>query len=313
MNNIELTLLDESQLKSDSDEQLTLFKDRPNTVTGFATDFAILTSAKCRKCTGYTYSSCSYYLKTPVERGYSDRDVKIVTFDNSICYVYNNTPWNTIRPIIKLNDELKMKILHLLKRSNYNNFEILLGEYPQNVVNTELNNILESEYEKGNLMRTGNLYTTRVKINDDKSMQPLINYHEYIYDNHKYINILGGRENTNELLLDRQKIICGKPYWVEVAPVTWLIDNESNTLISKYCLLSGIRFDSSIKRYDGHFEETEIYQFMNTYMVKEMITDNNILLNSNENNVVNKPINYSSINRRMEEIKKRVKKLQERR
>ena len=300
MKNIELTLLEEKQIIDGSNRQLDIFKNK--SPIGIATDFAILTGADVN-----VDYSCCYYLKTSD----GDGEVEIVNGYGNICADYHYLRNYAIRPVIILNNKLREIILNS-ERGYYGGHKVLFGEYPQNIVSEEENKILEQKYWNIQLQKSNGYYTVDLV---ETYMTP-IGFHpqkvlEYIYNGKKYIRV--ENNNINKILLDSRDIKKGETYWLKVTPVTWLIDEKKNYLISEKCLLGGIQFESINKRYDDNFEETEIYHYMNAYMAKEMFRDSDLLIDTKESNEVNKPINYPSINERIQEIKKRVKKLQERR
>ena len=150
--------------------------------------------------------------------------------------------------------------------------EVEYGEYPQNAADSRMQNILESEYNRG-MNKTGRSYTfDSVKYNDyDAGFKP-VTYEEYEYQGKKYIRI---KANSN-FDGDRFKLSNGVEYidgdyvWVEVSPVKWLIDDRTGLLISKKGLVSGIRFFDKRTNYKGDFDRTEMKDYLDRYMLRDL-------------------------------------------
>ena len=95
---------------------------------------------------------------------------------------------------------------------------------------------------------------------------------------------------------------------MEVLPIEWLVSSKDQKIITKYLILSGIPFVDTHNPIITNFEETYIYKFINNYLVKDMFQheDSNILIDTDK-----KEISYPHINKRMEDIKRRIKILKE--
>ena len=158
--------------------------------------------------------------------------------------------------------------------------EIAYGEYPQFAVSPKMQEELENNLQSRNLYMTGKNYTfnspsyERPKTVDghrDNSFKPT-NYSEYEYQGKKYVRVkadinIGAK--SNKIMLSSGMICAhGDSVWLEVSPVIWYVDKKSQFLISKYGLLSGIRFDD--KKYYGKFEETEMKKYMDNYMANNL-------------------------------------------
>ncbi len=57
--------------------------------------------------------------------------------------------------------------------------------------------------------------------------------------------------------------------WVEVSKVKWLVDEENDIALSKNILVAGIQFDNA-KDYEGNFENSNMYKYLNTYFIKDI-------------------------------------------
>lgn len=153
--------------------------------------------------------------------------------------------------------------------------EIAYGEYPQFAVSPKMQEELENNLQSRNLYMTGKNYTfnspSYERPNRDNSFKPT-NYSEYEYQGKKYVRVkadinIGAK--SNKIMLSNGMICTfGDSVWLEVSPVIWYVDKKSQFLISKYGLLSGIRFDD--KEYYGKFEETEMKKYMDNYMANNL-------------------------------------------
>ena len=272
------------------DNKLELFKEIP--ISSNRTDFAIITG-------GYSgYDNNSYYLKNRI----LDDNRGIVKLYNiqfagiRLAYPYHNIE-NELNIYLDYNERLTI---------------VTYGEYPSNSLSNEESNSLDYRYltKDSKLQQTGKIYHI---YNKNK----LITVPEFQDDkDNKYVRMKIYNPNYPYYKRHDTKFSDGASYfndfytWIKVEPITWYKDTQSGLLISEKILLSGVpyRYTDNIK-----FEDTDIYKFINDYMLKEIFGDSNLLIDTKENNEVIKQINYPSINERLQEIKKRVKKLQERR
>ena len=150
--------------------------------------------------------------------------------------------------------------------------EVEYGEYPQYAADSRMQSILESEYNKG-MNKTGRSYTfDSVKFNDyDTGFNP-ITYEEYEYQGKGYIRIRANSYFSG----NKFKLSNGIEYrdgdyvWVEVSPVTWLIDDRTGILVSKRGLVSGIRFLDSNHNYKGDFSRTEMKEYLDRHMLRDL-------------------------------------------
>ena len=93
---------------------------------------------------------------------------------------------------------------------------------------------------------------------------------EYKWNGKKYIRIVPDFGNFNIALSDGRIAKTGQAYWVEVEPITWLVDEIKGIALAKKILFSGVPFDNT-SNYTGDFENTLIYKFMNTHFSKDII------------------------------------------
>lgn len=122
--------------------------------------------------------------------------------------------------------------------------EVEYGEYPQSVVDESIAKKLESAYLNKSIKTTGKRYTTdkRKIYNFNNKFTERIHI-EYEYEGKKYIRVEGDENSVNVQLSDGRIIEEKKPYWLEVEPIVWLVDEESNIALSKRLLFAGIQFN----------------------------------------------------------------------
>jgi len=169
--------------------------------------------------------------------------------------------------------------------------EVEYGEYPQTIVSKDLSVVLEKLYQNEELTKTGKSYTTdSTNIYADTPFRA-IEHIEYEYNGKKYIRILGGSNSQNRELSDGRTIKYGEPYWVEVEPIKWMIDEKNDVALSKYILFSGVQFNNE-RNYTGNFKETDIYKFLVNHFIKDIVPSK----------FKNKE--YKNINKAQQEIKK---------
>jgi len=182
------------------------------------------------------------------------------------CTVYRRT--GGVRPVVSYS---KIKSLSMNKVCNKDGLlEVEYGEYPQMIVEKGLWNVLEKKYNKGILKKTGKQYCMDSVLLDEyeKKFIPRF-FDEYEYKGKKYIRFVGDGNSDYEKLSDGSEIVIEEVYWIEVLPIKWLVDKKNDVALSKEIIVSGIQF--AITEYNGNFFETEMYKFMNKYLVKDII------------------------------------------
>lgn len=150
--------------------------------------------------------------------------------------------------------------------------EVLYGEYPQTIVDESSSRILEEAYNIGSVKLTGKSYTTdSVNFTDySTSFQPRT-HAEYEYNGRKYIRFIGDENGAGETLSDGREVRENEAYWVQVEPISWLVDEKTNIALSKKLLFSGVQFKNR-NDYKGDFDKTDIKKFMDDYFSKEIIS-----------------------------------------
>ena len=177
----------------------------------------------------------------------------------------------TLRPILK--SKKIFEYVYPKRVQGYNGVEeVQFGEYPQYAPDIETEIELEDAYLEGSLKTTGRTYTfDRSRINCERQGFQPVTYEEYEYEGKGYIRMRANQSSTLQKLCNGEVSKTGEYVWVEVAPVTWLIDNQKHRLISKLGLLAGIRYDKDEYGYKGYFRDTDVFEFMNKHMLRDIL------------------------------------------
>ncbi len=255
----EITLLNYNHVFSNNNISIIKTIGRKSAVT----DYAILLGAQLVKDMYVTYDNSLkgrtawYFLST--------------SYNKNVCIVFYETGRNSwdfasnrnggIRPLIKLSNKC-INTTHLI--------EITFGEYPQYVVSTELNKILEDLHLRNEIKETGKTYTYDSRTNNEKNLPFRKNENiEYIYNDKKYVRV---KVKTNVHLSNGINYKEGDYVWIEVSPLGWYLDLTERLLLSKNIVASGIRFCND-DTYEYNFENTEMYAFLNNYFINEIVTN----------------------------------------
>lgn len=188
----------------------------------------------------------------------------------SVIDVYGNNSWilagccrgNMIRPAFYPSNFQEITTSKIKNAQDV--MEIEYGEYPQYIA--ENTAVLERKYQEKKLEKTGKVYSlffTQEEGNPKKETE------EFEYKGKKYIRFLYD-SRYHYLLSNEKEYARGDVLWLEVSPIKWLIDEKNQFLLSKNTLISGIRFCDN-NQYDGIFENTELYSFLNKNFAKDII------------------------------------------
>ena len=240
------------------------------------TDLVILTG-------GYCEDSCSYmapddnslkgrtgWVYTRSSAGYGG--VRGVNEDGSRYYNFRSKRNGAVRPAL-LSSFIFSQISPNRVRGYNGTEEVEYGEYPQYAPDSDVQRRLENEYKNGNLRQTGRNYTfDKTEYDDyDQYFQP-VTYEEYDYNGKRYIRIRANSDyGSNSFKLSNGESYRNGDYvWVEVSPVKWLIDDKTQTLVSKRGLLSGIRFHTKDRSYNGDFSTTDMKEYLDKHMLRDL-------------------------------------------
>lgn len=240
------------------------------------TDLVILTG-------GYCEDSCSYMAPDDnslkgrtgwvyTRSSFGDGDVRGVSKDGSRSHIYSYSRNGAVRPAL-LSSFIFSQISPNRVRGYNGTEEVEYGEYPQYAPDSDVQRRLENEYKNGNLRQTGRNYTfDKTEYDDyDQYFQP-VTYEEYDYNGKRYIRIRANSDyGSNSFKLSNGESYRNGDYvWVEVSPVKWLIDDKTQTLVSKRGLLSGIRFHTKDRSYNGDFSTTDMKEYLDKHMLRDL-------------------------------------------
>lgn len=158
------------------------------------------------------------------------------------------------------------------------------GEYPQDVVSNQQE--LENLYKIGVLNKTGRVYTTDSrKYNDYDAKFQAKTLDEYEYQGRKFVRVITNSYfDGNEFKLSNgSKYKDGDAVWVEVKPITWFVDEKSDTAFTEKLIFAGVQFKNK-RDYKGDFDKTDIKQFMDNYFSKEIV-QNKVFVEEKNNDV----------------------------
>ena len=200
-----------------------------------------------------------------------DNDVRAVSKTGARTTNFRYERNGAVRPALQ-SSVISSKISPNRVRGYNGTEEVEYGEYPQNAADSRMQNILESEYNRG-MNKTRRSYTfDSVKYDDyDTGFKP-VTYEEYEYQGKEYIRIKANSDfGGNKFKLSNGVEYRNGDYvWVEVSPVKWLIDDRTGILISKKGLVSGIRFLDGRTNYKGDFDRTEMKEYLDRYMLRDL-------------------------------------------
>ena len=180
------------------------------------------------------------------------------------------------------------------------------GEFLQAKVPDNIANHLEQLYQASALQKTGKVYS----IDDNKQNANECNYNinlkffdEYYYEGKKYVRI--DKLIINPRFYDHarnKEEYINKVYWLSVEPLTWIAYPEADIAITKKIIMSGIPYNmfkepnvnfikemlyrynysdlakkaesdllKAVKNPDDIFRLTDIYNYMNQYLLPSMM------------------------------------------
>ena len=274
MNSQDLTLLSEGQIWGNSNEfQLEVI--RKYGTKAAITDLCVLTGSYLCENTDYnidedrSLTGRTSWFWTRSDDG--DNDVRTVDKNGHRNNGSRSGRPGAVRPALQ-SSVIFSQISPNRVRGYNGTEEVEYGEYPQNAADSIMQNILESEYNRG-MNKTGRSYTfDSVKYDEyDTGFKP-VTYEEYEYQGKEYIRI----KANSYFAGNKFKLSNGVEYrngdyvWVEVSPVKWLIDDRTGILISKKGLVSGIRFLDKRTNYKGDFDRTEMKEYLDRYMLRDL-------------------------------------------
>lgn len=204
--------------------------------------------------------SVSYYLKD----NYGIYNL-LITLEGTISWVDNNIYNVGIRPVLEFED-FPIEIFERLFNFNGSSY-VYFGEYPQVVASNQ--QLLKYLVGADKVYYTDREY--RTKIEWYSNMLSYAGYKEFEYNGEKYIKANVDIEDFYKVALSNgQKYKKNDTVILKVVPILWLVDIKNKRLISNNIITSGIRFTNQ-KRTVEDFSNTEISNYLNTYLLEDMI------------------------------------------
>lgn len=204
--------------------------------------------------------SVSYYLKD----NYGIYNF-LITLEGTISWVDNNIYNVGIRPVLEFED-FPIEIFERLFNFNGSSY-VYFGEYPQVVASNQ--QLLKYLVGADKVYYTDREY--RTKIEWYSNMLSYVGYKEFEYNGEKYIKANVDIEDFYKVTLSNgQKYKKNDTVILKVVPILWLVDIKNKRLISNNIITSGIRFTNQ-KRTVEDFSNTEISNYLNTYLLEDMI------------------------------------------
>lgn len=208
-----------------------------------ATDFTAIMGAKTDD-----EGNCEWFLSSAAGCG----DVCMVDAKGERRMAYA-TAYGSVRPVFECTNASQTSCIITKDPQGISVFEF--GEYPQNTVEKTLENVLENEFSKGRLRKTGKKYS--------------VLYDEYLYGSEKYIRVQYAFEKKC-VLSNGKTYKLGDAVWIKVSPIEWLYDEKARLAVSRSVLISG-QIYSGEGYYNGEFEKTAVYKFLNTTFSEDIV------------------------------------------
>ena len=253
------------------------------------TDFAILTGGcnwdRTSTFTGAGPEKGSFWTKT----GFDGEGFIVTEYGT---FHFSPSDSGGIKPVI-VNDKIftigknyiSGEEANLFMNKN-NNYELEYGYYPQNAADNQKK--LEEEYSHNNLKKTGKVYHYGKRT-----------FEEYEYKGYKYIRFTIDQQSFKYAIKSYLTLSDGNNYsdgsvaWIKVEPISWLLCGDYSAVSEK--ILFGMELDKKKIKYDGNFENTTLYKYLN-----------NTFKNDITNDFLNQKISFSIPN---EKIIKKLKKI----
>ena len=228
--------------------------------------------------------------------------VQIIDCNDTFQICNTNSKMPGIRLVLPYNNE---ELVRKRVKQEGNKTIVIYGEFPRSVETKRISQELEYNYEINGIAKTISKYHSFA-----------INTQEYIYKKDRYIRLVSKNTNTRLKLSDRRTLKPNRVYWIKVEPIRWILDRKNKLLISEEILFSGEEYGYE-NRID--FKETHIYKFINRYLKEEMFRyeKEKMMKKEYEDNIkqqeeIMPQKEFISIDNKMNTIKKRIRRLQER-
>ncbi len=225
------------------------------------TDYSIIIGAYYDPESKLNYGS--YWTKSTAS---SDKNVIIVDEEGYSATYSISLRDIGARVVYNLPENIEKELTKNLDTTTEHIFQVKYGYYPQSALNGLEQEKLDNMLKQGKLQLTNNYYTadSRKEFEYEEIFAP-ITFKEYKLEDKRLIKVV---VNTGLYNGFKSKYKNGDSIWVNVEPVYWLLDTKKHQMISEKILFAGVQFadNSNFTK----FEETRIYQFLNTCFAREL-------------------------------------------
>ena len=226
------------------------------------TDYSIIIGAYYDPESKLNYGS--YWTKSTAS---SDKNVIIVDEEGYSATYSISLRDIGARVVYNLPENIEKELTKNLDTTTEHIFQVKYGYYPQSALNGLEQEKLDNMLKQGKLQLINNYYTadSRKEFEYEEIFAP-ITFKEYKLEDKRLIKVV---VNTGLYNGFKSKYKNGDSIWVNVEPVYWLLDTKKHQMISEKILFAGVQFadNSNFTK----FEETRIYQFLNTCFARELV------------------------------------------
>jgi hypothetical protein len=202
---------------------------------------------------------------------FGDGDVRRVHDDGGRYYCYPHERLLGARPALPSSVASSIRLSEAKPSRKISGVDVVeYGEYPQTIADESITRELEQAFSKNQLQKTGKIYN--FDSEKSKAFDKPFNakeHAEYQHKGKKYIRVEAQPRDDDSVLSTGHKPQAGEACWIEVQPIEWLKD-PSGMMVARQALFAGVQFDRN-KRYDGKFENTDMYRYLNTHFAQEII------------------------------------------
>ncbi len=230
------------------------------------TDLCVLTGAKVFEGQGPIGLDGCWVYTTEI----CGRNVTAISPDQKVTTGNQSDNSGVIRPILNCKQDVFKKITSGAYYIGVGVKEVEFGYYPDCAVDWNLQLELENEFKWNGLTSSGRQFS--------KADYPPVIWKEYEYKGSQYVRV-ESNANTSIFTLSNGEIYSNGDYvWLKVLPIRWLVDEESQTLICKAGLISGIAVTPASSSIYS-FSYSDIQYFLKIVFLPELLKNISLLGN----------------------------------
>ena len=195
-------------------------------------------------------------------------EVRVVTSNGNTSSASGSKRCGGIRPAMPIPEHISLPVI-----GSFNGLDLVrYGEYPQYAADDAMQDELEHQYRQNNLIKTGKTYITDSRKWNDSDADFLTRRHvEYQYKGKKYVRV--EYIDTEECTLSNEiRYEPGSYVWVEVQPLSWIVDRTSGIMLSEKIIASGVRMCDG----KNNNKLAEMNRFLNDYFARDIVPSNGI-------------------------------------